>query len=505
LTEDTLGNRGQWNDGVEGTVTVNIILITADSFRRDHVGCYGNSRIHTPHLDAFARRSVVFDNYVTASFPTVLNRRELLTGRYVFTYADWEPLPPDELTLPEVLGSAGYTTMLVADTPHLFRHGFNFDRDFSAWRWVRGQGNDRLCTDPIEVRLPAAAHKLRDPERTVKQYLRNVSTRRSEGDWFAAQTMTMAARWLEERAPTRTSHPFFLYVDVFDPHEPWDPPQQYVDQYERGYEGESIIYPAYGYWEDFLTPAELGHAHALYRGEVGLVDTWTGYLLATIERLGLLDDTAIFFNSDHGFYFGEHGLIGKWIIDPLLGSRPYPLHEEMTRIPLVVYVPDSQPSRVQTFAQPVDLMPTILDLCKVRQTETMHGRSLMPAIYGHPDASTRDMVVSSYSIVPPIAGRPSTIMTDRWALVYGVPEGSDAIGRLGDNRSPQRLEVPLPLATRPALYDRRADPGHSHSVISEQADVAKELHRRYLDFLESVGTPRPHIERRRELVVPNEE
>jgi arylsulfatase A-like enzyme len=483
---------------------MNIILITADSLRRDHLGCYDSS-IQTPHLDEFAQRAVVFDNFVTASFPTVLNRRELLTGRYVFTYADWGPLPPDELVLPEILGSAGYTTMLVADTPHLFQRGFNFDRGFSAWHWIRGQGNDRLRTDPIEVQLPAAARKLRDPEGTVRQYLRNVSTRQSESDWFPAQTMTAAARWLEERAPTRTSYPFFLWVDVFDPHEPWDPPQHYVDLYDQDYQGESVIYPAYCYWEEVLTQAELSHAHALYCGEVSMVDAWAGYLFATIERLGLLEDTAIFFTSDHGFYFGEHGLIGKWIIDPLLGSRLYPLHEEMIRIPLIVYVPHGQSGRhIQGFAQPVDLMPTILELCNIRETETTHGCSLVPAIRGDLDASARDMAVSSYSIVQPFAGRPSTIMTERWALIYGAPETADALAHFEDYRSTGRLEVPLPLATVSALYDRRADPGHTRNVISDRMDVARELHERYLGLLKSVGTLASHIERRRTLRVSNQ-
>jgi arylsulfatase A-like enzyme len=468
---------------------VNIILITADSLRCDHLGCYGSRVVRTPYLDAFAQKAVVFDNYVTGSFPTVLNRREVLTGRYVFTYADWGPLPRNELVLPEVLATAGYTSMLAADTPHLFQHGFNFDRGFSAWYWIRGQGNDRLRTEPVDVQLPAAAQKLRDPDGTVRQYLRNVSARRSESDWFVAQTVAVATAWLEQRAPIRRSHPFFLCVDCFDPHEPWDPPPRYADLYDPGYRGEAVIYPAYGYWKEFLTPAELEHAHALYCGEVSLVDTWIGLLLATVERLGLLEDTAIFFTSDHGFYFGEHGLIGKWIIDPLLGSRPYPLHEEMTRIPLIAYAPGILPGlRVTSFCQPVDLMPTILELCERPAMESTHGRSFAGEMYGRSDDTYRDYVVSSYSILPPVAGRPSTIMTDAWALVFGAPEGTGAIGRIDNGTRGGRLEVPLPLASVPALYDRRADPGHTRNVIDQYQEVARELHQRYLAFLATVGT-----------------
>jgi arylsulfatase A-like enzyme len=480
---------------------MNVVLIIADSLRRDHLGCYGNRRIHTPCLDMFARKATVFDNFFTSSFPTVLNRRDVLTGRYVFTYADWGPLPPDELVLPEVLESSDYTTMLIADTPHLFQRGYHFDRGFSAWDWIRGQGNDRLRTDPIDVQLPAAAHKLRDPHGTVRQYLRNVSTRQSESDWFVAQTMKAAASWLELRAPTRKSRPFFLWVDAFDPHEPWDPPQRYVDLYDPGYQGEAVIYPAYGYWEDFLTRAELNHAHARYCGEVSLVDTWVGYLIAAMERLDMFEDTAILFTSDHGFYFGEHGLIGKWILDPLLGARPYPLHEEMIRIPLIVYIPGVEPGRrIPVFAQPVDLMPTILELARAREMGAAHGCSLVSAIRGCATTdSARGAVVSSYSISSPVAGRPSTLTTRDWSLVYGAPLPAGEAECVEHYQSAGRTETPLPLATKPALYDRRTDPGHTRNVIADHPQVAVELHKQYLQFLQSVATPIAHVERRRAL------
>ncbi len=97
-------------------------------------------------------------------------------------------------------------------------------------------------TDPIEVKLPCAPHKLRNPE-AVKKYLRIVSLRQSESDYFVAQTMSEAAKWLERNY---RQEKFFLYVDTFDPHEPWDPPRWYVDRYDPEYRGEEIIYPVYG-------------------------------------------------------------------------------------------------------------------------------------------------------------------------------------------------------------------------------------------------------------------
>ena len=86
---------------------MNVILIVSDTFRRDHLGCYGNPWIHTPHLNRLAERSIVFDQCYAASFPTVPNRADVLTGRYNFTYLGWKPLPQSEQTLPQLLARKG--------------------------------------------------------------------------------------------------------------------------------------------------------------------------------------------------------------------------------------------------------------------------------------------------------------------------------------------------------------------------------------------------------------
>lgn len=477
---------------------MNIVHINADTLRRDHLGLYGNPWIHTPHLDRFGAQATVFANAYAGSFPTVPNRHEVLTGRFVFTYHEWAPLPPQDVVLAEVLGQAGYTCMMIADTPHIFQRGFYYDRGFTAWQWIRGQENDRLHTDPHDVRLPAAPHKLREPERTVKQYLRNVSRRRSEQDYFVAQTMTTAAEWLERNM---RSGPFFLYVDTFDPHEPWDPPRHYLDLYDPDYEGDEVIYPVYGYWRDFLDERELRHCHALYCGEVSLVDRWVGTLLDAIEQLGLLDTTAVFVTSDHGFYFGEHGIIGKSIIVPGQGSVPFPLHEEVIRIPLIAHVPGIPGGkRIDAFAQPVDLMPTYLELAGVPNPGTTHGRSLLPLLRGEP-MDDRAFAVSSHAINRPVPGRPSTITTPQWCFIYGAPGSRTTAVRTEAVDSVNRLELVAEIAQTPQLYDRGSDPGHLHNVIADHPEVARELHAAYLRFLETVGTAPANMEARRLLIL----
>jgi arylsulfatase A-like enzyme len=78
----------------------NVVVIVADTFRRDHMGAYGNPYIRTPHLDEFARSSVVFDNHVISSFPTMPARADILTGTFSYTHMGWEPLPRHLMTLP---------------------------------------------------------------------------------------------------------------------------------------------------------------------------------------------------------------------------------------------------------------------------------------------------------------------------------------------------------------------------------------------------------------------
>src|SRR4028119_2221407 len=114
----------------------NVVVIVSDTFRRDHLGAFGNTYIHTPHLDEFARSSVVFDRHVVSSFPTMPARADILTGTFSYTHMGWEPLPRRLSTLPEVLSRAGYTTMGVVDTPFYIRNGFGDQRGFRGCRWL---------------------------------------------------------------------------------------------------------------------------------------------------------------------------------------------------------------------------------------------------------------------------------------------------------------------------------------------------------------------------------
>lgn len=459
----------------------NIVVVVCDTFRGDHLGAYGNPFIKTPNLDRLARSSVVFENHVVASFPTMPARADILTGNFSYTFMGWEPLPKNLPTLPGLLSDAGYTTMGVVDTPFFVRDGFGYDRGFDDFIWVRGQGDD---TRP---------HERSDYRKTWRE----------ESDRLAARTMAEAERWLERHY----KEPFFLYVDTWDPHEPWDAPEYYTEHYRPNYDGRTL-YPAYGKWKDAgLTEDDVALAHATYCGEVTMVDRWVGRLLDKLDVLGIQDDTWVFFTSDHGFYFGEHGYFGKadWVHDPgavvsassdipewlkeswLLTIGWSPLYRELTNIPLIVRGPELKPGRRSAMTNAPDIAPTILDIAGVEQPEAMQGDSFEEVILGEKEEH-RPFVVSS------------------WPLYFAEGEVTTAV----DSRA-RRIASYMPItvtdkeksvvlggpADYPEMYDLTEDPGERSNVWESRNMEGGELANRAISFLEDLGTPEEHLAPRR--------
>lgn len=473
---------------------MNVILIISDTFRRDNLSSYGGDLAHTPSLDRFASEAILFENAYCLSFPTVPNRNDILTGRATFTYKPWAPLDPKEITLQETLNKAGILTSLIVDTPHPFAPGFNYQRGFQGWELIRGQEHDRWRTAPKDVKLPCDPNKLRNPYGTVIQYLKNVSWRKHESDYFVARTMRAAIEWLEENHTGR----FFLYLDTFDPHEPWDPPKYYVDLFDPDYDGEEVIYPRYDRWREFLSERELRHCRALYAAEATMVDRWIGLLLERIESLGLMKNTVVIFTTDHGFYLGEHGYIGKSLIRENY-HQSIPLYPEVSAIPFIMYVPGAESRRVKALVQSIDLMPTILDFMGVEIPPTVQGYSLKPLIEGKVD-KVRDVAIasptlSSKGIKMPHPTNRATITDGEWMLIYGSQvekvEGAEMTEMVDSIRRKVAAIEEKPLA--PELYYLPDDPGCERNLFEEHHDKAGELHAQFVQFLERCGVPEEHL------------
>src|SRR5690606_7129306 len=126
--------------------------------------------------------------------------------------------------------------------------------------------------------------------RELRQYLANTNDRTSEEDYFAARVFRTAARLLENLPPDR---PFFLTIDSFDPHEPWDAPPRYVALYDDAdYDEPEPVTPSYGD-SAYLSDRQLQRMRALYAAEVTMMDRWLGFFLERLDGMGLLDSTAV--------------------------------------------------------------------------------------------------------------------------------------------------------------------------------------------------------------------
>ena len=447
---------------------MNIIVLVSDTFRYDYLGCNGNAWIGTAALDRFAERAVCFDRHYLSSFPTIPNRTDLFTGRYSFPFHGWKALDSGIPVLSTIFGAAGYQSQLICDTPHLMKGVHHFDRGFDGAYWIRGQEGDKpLLKGDLPPRMEVAGAKTRVDPHLANTRFGNLATLHAwtnrdwawEEDRFCVRTAQTASRWLEEN---RGCEPFLLWVDFFDAHEPWDPPEHLVGRYDSsGYDGPPMIHPNYGPATAY-TQEELANLQAHYAAEIYLVNKWVGYVLDKIEELGLFDDSVVIFTSDHGMFVGEHNRTGKSNIHAE-DERVWPLYEEISHIPLMIATPEvAGGQRVSALTQSVDLLPTLMALAGVEKSDLgMHGHSLAPLLTG-PSAWPRQYAFSSTFIRN---GGP-TVTDERWTyLAYGEHGGA------------------------PELYDLQADPQQQQNVIGEHPAVAQRMQKALVDFLDAVETP----------------
>lgn len=349
-------------------------------------------------------------------------RHDLLCGALDFLWKPWGSIElwEEPITIP--LRKAGVVTKLVTDHPHLFETGGeNYHCDFTAWDYQRGHEGDpwRTHPDPSWAGAPEQSFG-----RDHMPYHNSRGWFRGEADFPGPRTLAAATRWLEEEAPHHDR--FLLFVDEFDPHEPFDTPEPYASMYDDSWEGAHLIWPPYTAAAQERGVLDARQAHqirAQYGAKLTMIDAWFGKVLDQLDAQDLWDDTAIFVCTDHGHYLGERDIWGKPAV---------PVYEPLGHIPMMVAWPGVAPGRCDALTTTVDINATLRDLFGVELRQQTHGRSMIPLITGAATA-IRDAALTGvwgrevgvigsdgtrYSRVPISGNEPLALWSNRWSTMY---------------------------------------------------------------------------------------
>jgi arylsulfatase A-like enzyme len=443
-------------------IAKNAIVILLDSLNRHMLSAYGGREFATPNLDRLAARSLRFTRHYSASLPCMPARHDILCGAWDFLWRPWGSVElwEDAITYP--LRRAGVVSQLISDHPHLFETGGeNYHVDFTAWDYQRGHEGDAWKTraDPSSSGVPEIRLTRDMPYNTSRTYFRG------EEDFPGPRVMQAAARWLSENAGAHDR--FFLFVDEFDPHEPFDTPDEYAKRYDPDWDGPRLIWPPYavrGIARGVLTEREGRQVRARYGAKLTMIDHWLGRVLDQIDAKGLWNDTMVVLCTDHGHYLGEKDIWGK---------PAAPLYETMSHIPLMIAAPGVAAGTCDALTTSVDIFATLADLFHVgdKLRQRTHGRSLLPLVTGE-KKSIRDFVLAGvwgrevhyidkstkYARAPAAKNAPLSMWSNRWSTMP-----THALAR----------EQELPLPDDRAKLDRM--PGSRVPVIRQLWDESDHL------------------------------
>ena len=357
----------------------NVVVITVDTLRPDHLGCYGYKQIESATIDRIAETGTLFENAVTQTPLTPPSHASIFTGLNPPAHKVRDTggfiLSPSIPSLASILHDQGWDTAAFVSSAVLKKR-FGFDHGFDVYDDQFGRAGTRQ-------------ELLEDAERR------------------AAGTVGKAVQWVDQRG----AKPFFLWVHLYDPHTPYDPPSPFRERYKD----------------------------RLYDGEIAYADSELGRLMEHILRKSPAEKTILALLSDHGESLGEHGEYSHGVF----------LYDSTLRIAFVLSGPGVPARlRVKPQARTIDVLPTVLDLVGSAAPAGLDGVSLVPLLKGH-EAETD--VSYAETLYPKIAlgwAELRAIRTNQWKYIR---------------------------APKPELYDLRHDPSEATNVVAEHSAEVRKL------------------------------
>jgi len=399
----------------------NILLIAIDSLRADHMSCYGYQRQTTPHIDRFASEGVLFENTFSAHIPTTSAYASMLTGMDCFStqvvaLRHKGSLRAEVRTMAEVLRDSGYNTTCVGFTGNPSSRGFDQYLDYPAWgSW--NEGRSPKAQNLNDVALP-------ELNRLVKE-----------------------------------DKPFFMMLRHMDPHAPYLPPAPFerifysgdeTDPANKSMEPVMNFKPFRDFFASWMPPgiSDKEYVIAQYDGAVAYMDACIQSIFETLSALGVLENTIIVLNGDHGETLYDHEC---WF-------DHHGMYDTVLHVPLMIRYPVKLPQgiRLKGYNQHKDLMPTVLELAGLSPDETdeelrFDGHSLLPMIRG--DVASHE---SAFYITECTWMRKHGWRTPEWKLIIA-------------------LEPDFHFKPEIELYNLMEDPAENHNLAEQHADVVAHL------------------------------
>ena len=410
----------------------NVLFIISDDLNTTALSCYGSDVGITPHIDSLAAEGTLFSR-AYCQFPVCMaSRISIMFGYYSNGLGkqgrrkDWRDQFGDNHSWPQHFMQSGYHTARVSKIFHMgvpgdIEIGADGEDDAPSW-------NERYNSVGPEWKAKGDGETLEnnlDGEKPVMGGYRFVVVEADGGDLEHSDGRTAAKASELLRKYSRNNEKFWLGVGFVRPHVPFVAPRKYFEPYV--YEEMVLPEKVKGDWDDIpMAGINYKTSHDMefdirrqkkimgaYFASVSYMDAQVGKLLKTLKEEGMEDDTIVILTSDHGYHLGEHDFWAK------LGLR-----EESVRVPLIIKVPGKKAAVCDSFAELVDLYPTISETCGLSVPERIQGKSLLKAL-DDPNFKVRDMAFSTnsgYNFKTPVKrkGDGFLLRSERWAYIqYG--------------------------------------------------------------------------------------
>lgn len=342
----------------------NVILITLDTTRADHLGCYGYAVPTSPFIDSIAAQGTLFRNTYTAATWTLPAHVSLFTGQmpsvHGVGYSNFFA-SPNLNTLAEILKQRGYITAGFTGGPFLasafhVQQGFDYyDEKLDANTKLKRMFIVRALSNLLHLQWkPTGQRNAETMNRSLFPFL----------NWAAKQ-----------------KQPFFLFVNYFDPHEPYNPPEycRRLLKIKTSMKGNIRFYPlnkktGVAQHQDgvALTPDEFRDLQTLYDGEIRALDDQLRLFWGKLKALGVLNRSLMILTADHGETIGEHSFL----------DHGHNLYQEQVRIPLLItgFGRWNLPRVIESPARIIDILPTILEELRIPTPPNIQGHSLVQAL-----------------------------------------------------------------------------------------------------------------------------